>query len=146
MTSEPTPRLLTGGNPQIPKGDGDAPVQAYIAAMPGWKRAVGHRLDALVAQAVPGVQKAVKWNQPFYGNPGDGFFLSFRCFTQYVQVAFHNGGSLDPLPPKAFKDPAVRALDIREHDDLDEEQLTGWIEHASRLPGLRFCSTGRAAG
>lgn len=132
------PKLLAGGNPQIPKGDGDAPVRAYIAAMPGWKRAIGQRVDALVVQVVPDVHKAVKWNQPFYGNPGDGFFLSFRCFTQYVQVAFHNGASLDPLPPKAFKDPAVRALDIREGDDLDIEQLTSWLRQASGLPGEKF--------
>jgi hypothetical protein len=130
------PRLLAGGNPQIPKGEGDGPVQAYIAAMPGWKSELGRRIDRLVVDAVPDVHKAVKWNQPLYGNEGDGFFLSFRCFTKYVQLAFYRGSSLDPEPPKAAKDPEVRYLDIREHDHLDEAQLTSWIEQASHLPGL----------
>ncbi len=129
------PRLLAGGNPQIPKGDGDGPVQAYIAAMPGWKRQLGADLDRLIERIVPGVRKAVKWNQPFYGIEGDGFFLSFRCYTTYVQLGFHNGSSLDPLPPKSSKHPAMRYLDIHEEDDVDEAQLTAWIEQASRLPG-----------
>ena len=129
------PKLLSGGNPQIPKGEGDAPVQAYIAAMPEWKRAVGERLDRLIERAVPGVHKAVKWNQPFYGHEGEGWFAAFRCYTRYVQLQFFRGTSLDPVPPKASKHPEVRYLDIHEDDDLDERQLRSWIEQASRLPG-----------
>lgn len=135
MANDDAPKLLAGGNPQIPKGEGDGPVQAYIAAMPGWKSELGRRIDRLVVDVVPDVHKAVKWNQPFYGNPGDGFFLSFRCFTKYVQLAFHRGSSLDPEPPKASKHPEVRYLDVHEHDELDETQLVAWIEQASRLPG-----------
>ncbi|GIU86089.1 MAG: hypothetical protein KatS3mg009_0604 [Acidimicrobiia bacterium] len=134
----PGPRLLAGGNPQIPKGEGDGPVRAYIAAMPGWKRALGERLDALIVRTVPGVHKAVKWNQPFYGNPGDGWFVAFRCFTHHVQVQFFRGTSLDPVPPKASKHPELRSLDIREHDGLDEDLFVSWIEQASRLPGERM--------
>ncbi len=129
------PRLLSGGNPQIPKGEGDGPVQDYIGAMPGWKRAVGERIDELVVHTVPDVHKAVKYNQPFYGNEGDGWFLAFRCFTKYVQLQFFRGSSLDPEPPKSAKHPEVRYLDIHENDDLDEAQLVAWIEHASQLPG-----------
>jgi hypothetical protein len=129
------PKLLSGGNPQIPKGDGDEPVQAYIAAMPDWKRPLGQQLDRLVVRTVPRVHKAVKWNQPFYGNEGDGWFLAFRCYTKYVQVQFFRGSSLDPEPPKASKHPEVRYLDIHEDDDLDERQLRSWIEQASKLPG-----------
>ena len=129
------PKLLSGGNPQIPKGEGDAPVQAYIAAMPEWKRAIGERLDRLIAATVPGVHKAVKWNQPFYGNAGDGWFVAFRCYTNYVQLQFFRGTSLEPEPPKASKHPEVRYLDIREDDELDEGQLASWIEQASNLPG-----------
>jgi hypothetical protein len=132
------PKLLSGGNPQIPKGEGDEPVQAYIAAMPDWKSSLGDRLDELIVRTVPGVHKAVKWNQPFYGNEGDGWFLSFRCYTKYVQIAFHRGSSLDPEPPKASKHPEVRYLDIYEHDDLDEQQLASWIEQASQLPGEKL--------
>jgi hypothetical protein len=132
-----TPRLLSGGNPQIPKGYGDAPVQAYIAAMPGWKRDLGRRLDALVAAAVPGVKKAVKWNTPFYGVEDDVWFLSFHCFTRYVKVTFFRGTSLDPVPPGASKHPEVRYLDIHE-DQLDEAQFVAWVEQASRLPGERM--------
>jgi hypothetical protein len=128
-------RLLAGGNPQIPKGEGDGPVQAYVAAMPGWKRAVGERLDRIVVDTVPEVHKAVKYNQPFYGNEGDGWFFAFRCFTNYVQLQFFRGSSLDPEPPKAAKHPEVRYLDLRETDELDEAQLVAWIEHASQLPG-----------
>jgi hypothetical protein len=129
------PKLLAGGNPQIPKGEGDGPVQAYIAAMPEWKRALGEELDRLIVRAVPTVHKAVKWNQPFYGNEGDGWFLAFRCYTKYVQVQFFRGSSLDPIPPKASKHAEVRYLDIHEDDDLDEKQLVSWIEQASKLPG-----------
>jgi hypothetical protein len=129
------PRLLSGGNPQIPKADGDGPVQDYIAAMPGWKRDVGRRLDELVQDSVPEVRKAVRWNQPFYGPPGEGWFLSFRCYTDYVQVQFLRGTSLDPVPPKPSKHDEMRYLDIREEDELDEDQLRSWIEQAAALPG-----------
>ena len=135
---EPTPgrpKLLSGGNPQIPKADGDAPVQAYIAAMPGWKHDVGRRLDALVAGAVPGVRKAVRWNSPFYGVEGRGWFLSFHCFTRYVKVTFLRGASLSPLPPVASKDPDTRYLHVGEDGEIDEAQFTGWVEQAARLPG-----------
>ena len=129
------PKLLAGGNPQIPKGEGDRPVQDYIAAMPGWKRALGGRIDRLVVEVVPGVHKAVKWNQPFYGNEGDGWFLAFRCFTEHVQLQFSRGSSLHPEPPKAASHPEVRYLDVREDDELDEDQLASWIDQASTLPG-----------
>ena len=129
------PVLLSGGNPQIAKGDGDAPVQAYIAAMPGWKSALGARLDEIVSRTVPDVFKAVKWNQPYYGNEGDGWFFAFRCFTKYVQLQFLRGSSLDPEPPKAAKHPEVRYLDVHEDDELDEALLVSWIEQASALPG-----------
>ena len=133
------PTLLAGGNPQIAKGEGDEPVQAYIAVMPGWKRDVGHRLDALIARTVPGVRKAVKWNSPFYG-VGDeegGWFLSFHCFTKYVKVTFFRGASLRPVPPGESKHKQVRYLDIRE-DELDEAQLTDWVKQASQLPGEKM--------
>ncbi len=136
------PALLSGGNPQIAKGDGDAPVQAYIAAMPGWKRDVGRRLDALIARTVPGVRKAVKWNSPFYGvegpEKGATWFLSFHCFAKYVKVAFFRGAALRPLPPGASKQKDVRYLDIHEHDGLDEAQLAAWVKQASQLPGARM--------
>ena len=128
-------RLLAGGNPQIAKADGSAPVRAYIAAMPGWKREVGRRLDALISRAVPGVHKAVKWNSPFYGMEGKGWIASFHCFTRYVKVTFFNGASLRPVPPGASKHKDVRYLDIREDDSLDEAQLTAWMKQASKLPG-----------
>ena len=128
------PALLAGGNPQIAKAEGDAPVQAYIAAMPGWKRDVGRRLDALIVRAVPGVRKAVKWNSPFYGNDGDGWFLNFHCFTKYVKVAFFRGSSLRPLPPGASKHKEVRYLDIHQNE-FDEAQIASWIRQAAALPG-----------
>jgi hypothetical protein len=134
----PEPKLLSGGNPQIPKGDGDAPVQAYIAAMPGWKRAVGRRLDALIVEAVPDVRKAVKWNSPFYGAGARGWFLSFHCFTRYVKVTFFRGTSLDPVPPGTSKHPEVRYLDIREDEPLDEARFADWVRQASRLPGEKL--------
>lgn len=137
-TNSGEPRLLAGGNPQIPKGEGDAPVQAYIAAMPEWKRGLGERLDDLIVRAVPSVYKAVKWNQPFYGNEGDGWFVAFRCYAKYVQLSFFRGTSLNPVPPKGSKHPEVRYLDIHEDDDLDEPQLTSWIEQASKLPGEKL--------
>ena len=133
------PTLLSGGNPQIAKGDGDAPVQAYIAAMPGWKRHVGRHLDDLIAHAVPGVRKAVKWNSPFYGvEHQGGWFLSFHCFTKYVKVTFFRGTSLHPLPPGESKHKEVRYLDIHEHAELDEVQLAAWVKQASQLPGERL--------
>ncbi len=131
------PRLLSGGNPQIPKGDGDGPVQAYIAAMPGWKSEVGRRLDDLVTGTVPGVRKAVRWNQPFYGAHEGTWFLSFRCYTKYVQVQFWQGTSLDPVPPKSSNHDEVRYLDIHEDDELDEDQLRAWVEQAAALPGTK---------
>ncbi len=129
------PVLLSGGNPQIAKADGDAPVQAYIAAMPGWKRDVGRRLDALIVRAVPGVRKAVKWNTPFYGIEGQGWFLGFHCVTKYVKVAFFRGTSLHPVPPGESKQKEVRYLHIHEDDQLDEAQFAVWVKQASRLPG-----------
>ena len=129
------PVLLAGGNPQIAKGDGDAPVRAYIAAMPGWKRDIGKRLDALIVRTVPGVRKAVKWNSPFYGVEGQGWFLNFHCFTNYIKVAFFRGASLDPVPPGESKHKDVRYLDIRKDDPLDEKLLASWIRQASELPG-----------
>src|SRR5947208_5415086 len=132
------PTLLSGGNPQIAKADGDAPVQAYIAAMPGWKRDVGRRLDALIVRTVPDVRKAVKWNSPFYGIEGRGWFLNFHCFTKYVKVAFFRGASLRPVPPGESKDKEVRYLDIHEDDQLDEAQLADWMKQASLLPGERM--------
>jgi hypothetical protein len=137
MADEATkkPVLLSGGNPQIAKGDGDAPVQAYIAAMPGWKRAAGRRLDALVARAVPGARKAVRWNSPFYGGEGRGWFLAFHCFTRYIKLTFFDGAKLDPLPPVGSKDPNVRYLHIHEDEALDEAQLESWIRQAAALPG-----------
>jgi hypothetical protein len=132
------PTLLAGGNPQIAKADGDAPVQAYIAAMPGWKSDVGRRLDALIACIVPDVRKAVKWNSPFYGMEGQGWFLSYHCFTRYVKVTFFRGTSLRPVPPGPSKHKDVRYLDIREDDQLDEAQLAAWVKQASQLPGERM--------
>jgi hypothetical protein len=132
------PVLLAGGNPQIAKAYGDAPVQAYIAAMPGWKRDVGRRLDALIVRTVPGVRKAVKWNSPFYGVEGEGWFLNFHCFTKYVKVAFFRGTSLRPVPPGESKTKDTRYLDIHEDDQLDEAQLADWVKQASQLPGERM--------
>ncbi|HTO75091.1 MAG TPA: DUF1801 domain-containing protein [Thermoanaerobaculia bacterium] len=127
--------LLAGGNPQIAKGDGDAPVQAYLAAMPGWKREVGRRLDALIERTVPDVRKAVRWNSPFYGVEGRGWFLAFHVFTRYVKVTFFRGASLRPVPPGESKNKEPRSLDIREDDAIDEKQLTSWIAQAASLPG-----------
>jgi hypothetical protein len=129
------PVLLAGGNPQIAKADGDAPVQAYIAAMPGWKRDLGRRLDALVARTVPDVHKAVRWNSPFYGVEGQGWFLSFHCFTKYVKVTFFRGTSLRPLPPGESRSEETRYLDIHEDEHLDEELVVSWIRQAAELPG-----------
>lgn len=129
--------LLSGGNPQIPKGEGDAPVQAYIAAMPGWKQHIGRRLDAIIVQTVPQVKKAVKWNTPFYGLEGEGWFVSFHVFTRYIKVTFFRGTSLRPVPPGESKHKEVRYLDIHE-GDLDETQFAEWIKQASQLPGEKL--------
>jgi hypothetical protein len=127
--------LLSGGNPRIAKADGDAPVQAYIAAMPGWKRDLGRRLDALIVRSVPGVRKAVKWNSPLYGIEGQGWFLGVHTFTHHVKVAFFRGASLRPIPPGASKSKDTRYLDIHEGDELDEAQIATWVKQAAALPG-----------
>ena len=132
---ERKPKLLSGGNPQIPKGDGDAPVQAYLAAMPGWKREVGRYLDELIERSVPDVRKAVRWNSPFYGIEDQGWFLAFHCFTKYVKVTFLNGASLRPVPPVASRHEHVRYFHIHEGDEPDEELLVSWFRQASALPG-----------
>ncbi len=142
LAKKAKPVLLSGGNPQIAKADGDAPVQAYIAAIPGWKSDVGRRLDKLIARTVPGVRKAVKWNSPFYGVEGQGWFLSFHCFTKYVKVTFFRGTSLRPVPPGASKHKEVRYLDIREDEPLDEKQLASWLRQAASIPGWDGLSGG----
>lgn len=129
------PVLLTGGNPQIAKGDGDAPVQAYIAAMPGWKRDVGRRLDELIVRTLPNVRKAVRWNSPFYGIVGEGWFLGVHCVAKYIKVAFLNGSSLKPLPPVESKKKGVRYFHIYEDEPLDEALFATWVRQASELPG-----------
>lgn len=129
------PKLLTGGNPQIPKGDGDAPVQAYIKAMPGWKSAIGRQLDRLIVQTVPAVRKAVRWNTPFYGIEGQGWFMAFDCTTKYVKVAFFAGTSLEPIPPIESKQEAVRYFHILENDKLDEALFASWVRQASQIRG-----------
>lgn len=138
---EPQPNgvvLLSGGNPQIAKGYGEEPVQAYIAAMPGWKSDVGRRIDTIVTRTVPGVCKAVKWNSPFYGVEKDIWFLSFHCLTKYVKVAFFKGAALDPLPPGTSKQENVRYLDIYEDKPFDEARFTDWVRQASALPGEKM--------
>lgn len=132
------PRLLSGGNPQIAKGYGDEIVHAYIAAMPGWKRAAGKRVDALVTRAVPGVRKAVKYNSPLYGVEVGVWFASMHVFTHYVKLAFFRGASLTPLPPGESKQRHVRYLDIREDHDWDEAQIVDWMKQASKLPGEKL--------
>lgn len=134
-TEQPAPKLLSGGNPQIPKGDGDEPVQAYIDAMPGWKHDVGRHIDELVAATVPEARKAVRWNSPFYGIEGEGWFLSFHCFTKYIKVTFLNGASMRPPPPVESKHEDVRYFHIHEDEDWDERQFIDWVKQASRLPG-----------
>jgi hypothetical protein len=137
--SEPgKPRLLSGGNPQIPKGYGDAPVQDYIAAIPDWKQSIARRIDDIINRAVPGVKKAVKWNSPLYGLDGETWFLSFHCFDKYIKVAFHRGASLNPIPPVASKQKAVRYFHIHELDELDERQFADWVKQASALPGEKM--------
>ncbi len=130
-----SPKLLSGGNPQIPKGDGDGPVQAYLAAMPGWKREAGRRLDALITRTIPHVRKAVRWNTPFYGIEGNGWFVAFHCITKYIKVSFFRGTSLDPVPPVASKQKEVRYFHLHESDVLDEALFTRWLRQASTLPG-----------
>jgi hypothetical protein len=139
MTEDKKPVvLLSGGNPQIAKGYGDEPVQAYITAMPGWKQDVGRRLDAIIVRTIPDVQKAVKWNTPFYGLDGQTWFLGFHCLTKYVKVAFMQGASLDPVPPGTSKQKHVRYLDIYENDEIDEAQFADWVKQASVLPGEKL--------
>ncbi|MDO5647066.1 DUF1801 domain-containing protein [Paracoccus sp. (in: a-proteobacteria)] len=130
--------LLSGGNPQIAKGDGDAPVRAYIAAMPGWKRAIGQELDDLIAAEIPDVARAVRWNSPFYGVTPGAWFLSFHCFTRYIKVAFFHGASLIPPPPVGSKQPDVRYLHIAEHEPVNAAQFRDWVAQAAKLPGQRM--------
>ncbi len=136
--AKPVVKLLSGGNPQIAKGYGDAPVRAYIAAMPGWKSDVGHRLDAIIERTVPGVCKAVKWNSPFYGIEEGVWFLGLHCITKYVKVAFFRGTSLRPVPPIESKQKEVRYFHIHEGDELDEAQFAAWVKQASQLPGEKM--------
>ncbi len=137
-TKDASPRLLSGGNPQIPKGYGDAAVQAYIAAMPGWKSAVWRGLDKLIERAVPGVRKAVKWNSPLYGMEDDSWFLGVHCFDRYIKVSFFRGASLKPVPPVESKMPHVRYFHINEGDDVDGARFVDWVKQASKLPGERM--------
>ena len=137
MAANDKPKLLSGGNPQIPKGYGDEPVQAYIAAMPGWKRAVGEALDAAIVEAVPRVEKAVKWNSPFYGVEQGCWFASFHCFDRYVKVTFFQGGSLDPKPPETSKYPAVRYYHVHE-GEMPGDQFSEWVKQAAKLPGEKM--------
>ncbi|MFV0524060.1 MAG: DUF1801 domain-containing protein [Acidimicrobiales bacterium] len=129
------PKLLSGGNPQIPKGEGDGPVQAYIDAAPGWKHDVVRWIDDVVVRTVPDVRKQVKWNTPFYGVGGEGWFLGYHCLTKYVKVSFFRGTSLDPVPPESSKQAEVRYLHIHEGDEFDEARFASWVDQASRLPG-----------
>ena len=138
MTTPPKPKLLSGGNPQIPKGYGDAPVQAYIAAMPGWKSALGRQIDTIITETIPGVEKAVKWNSPFYGLERDIWFLCLHCYTKYVQVTFFRGTSLTPMPEGTSKHPEVRYLNIFEDPGLDAAQFVDWVRQASALPGEKM--------
>ena len=137
MSEKPAPKLLSGGNPQIPMGYGDEPVQDYIAAMPGWKNAFGSRIDELIESAVPGVEKAIKWNSPFYGMKKDWWFLSYHCFDKYIKVSFLQGTSLEPTPPVSSKVENVRYLHISE-TDFDENQFVAWVKQASELPGVKM--------
>lgn len=130
-----SPKLLSGGNPQIPKGDGNAPVEAYLAAMPGWKQDVGRRLDELIVETIPGVQKAIRWNTPFYGIEGQGWFVAFHCITKYIKVSFFKGTSLKPMPPVESKQKDVRYWHVFEGEGIDEKQFVKWVKQASRLEG-----------
>jgi hypothetical protein len=133
--STPSVHLLSGGNPQIAKADGHAPVLAYIAAMPDWKRTVGERIDAVIADELPDVERAVKWNSPLWGCPGKGWFLGLHCFKAYVKLAFFNGSALKPQPPVAAADPGTRYLHLHSPTELDDVQFRDWIRQASSLPG-----------
>jgi hypothetical protein len=137
-TAKKKPKLLSGDNPQIAKGFGEAPVRAYIAAIPGWKRAVARRVDAVISRTLPEIRKAVKWNSPFYGIDEGTWMLSFHCYAKYVKVAFFRGASLRPVPPGKSKQKDVRYLDIREDDHFDEAQFAKWLKQASMLPGVRM--------
>ncbi|WP_411817335.1 DUF1801 domain-containing protein [Hyphococcus sp. DH-69] len=137
MTDKNKAKLLSSGNPQIPKGDGDAPVQAYIAAMPGWKSDIGRRIDDIVNQNFPAIQKAVKWNTPLYGKE-DGWFMAMYCYKKYVQLTFMRGTSLTPVPPVPSKVDGTRYLNIYEDDELDQEQIADWVRQASKLPGVKL--------
>lgn len=137
-TKAAPPTLLSGGNPQIAKGDGDAPVQAYLAAMPGWKGDVGRRLDALITRTVPDVRKAVRWNTPFYGIEGQGWFLGFHCIAKYIKVCFFRGTLLRPMPPVESKNKGTRYFHVHEGDAIDEELVASWIRQAAALPGERL--------
>lgn len=132
------PVLLSGGNPKIAKGEGEAPVRAYIDAMPGWKCDIGRRLDALITENVPGMRKAVKWNSLIYGKEQDGWFLGVHCFANYIKIAFFRGALLDPMPPVESKNEATRYFHVHENDAIDDDQLVSWIMQASRLPGERL--------
>ena len=132
------PRLLSGGNPQLAKGDGDAVVQQWIAAMPGWKQDIGRELDQLIVAAVPDVRKAIRWNTPFYGRPNDGWFLAFHCLTKYIKVSFFQGVALNPVPPVSSKQPSVRYVHLSETEAIDWQQIGDWALQASRLPGERL--------
>lgn len=138
MAGKEKPKLLSGGNPQIPKGYGEGPVQDYIAAMPGWKQDVGRRLDAIITHTVPGVEKAIKWNSPFYGLEKDRWFVSFHCFERYIKVTFFNGASLDPVPPVTSKYPEVRYFHVPEDGVFDEDLFARWIDQARKLPGEKM--------
>lgn len=138
------PALLSGGNPKIAKGDGDAAVQAYIAAMPGWKREIGRLLDRAIVEACPEVKKAVKWNSPFYGSPRNGWFLSFHCYAKYIKVAFFNGTLLRPMPPGESKQAKVRYLDLYEGTPFDRGRLSAWVAQASKLPAWKMASADAA--
>lgn len=137
MASKKPVKLLSGGNPQIPKGDGDAPVQAYIDALPGWKHDAATWLDAVIVKAVPGVQKAIKWNTAFYGLEGGGFFVGFHALTKYLKISFFRGADLKPLPPGESKVPGTRYYDLSEDDPRDEKQLAKWLKQAAKLPGWK---------
>lgn len=137
MSDETPTRLLSSGNPQIPRGDGNGPVQAYVAAMPGWKSDIGRRLDRIVEEAFPAARKAVRWNTPLYGKE-DGWFFAMYCYRQYVQLTFMQGAALDPVPPVASKVAGTRYLKIHETDGLDEAQIADWVRQAVHLPGVKL--------
>ena len=137
-TSNTPVKLLSGGNPQIAKGDGDGPVQQYLEALPGWKQAIGKRIDAIIGRAVPDVRKAVRWNTPFYGLEGAGWFAAFHCFNKYIKVSFFRGQQLQPVPPVSSKQDQVRSVHFSEDGDFDEQQFETWVQQAAKLPGERI--------